>query len=99
MNEWMSFPEVWAPPHDDVSGPFAPEPVLRVLAHCDPLPEHTVFVSVPSLGDDECPPSHLSACSTTALFPIPTTKPYGPSRMMSVLGGYALREVEERDVC
>lgn len=53
MNEQMSFPEVWAPPYDDVSEPLAPEPVLPVLEHCDPLSEHTVFVSRPSLGDDE----------------------------------------------
>ena len=71
MNEWMSFPEVWAPPHDDVSGPFAPEPVLRVLAHCDPLPEHTVFVSVPSLGDDECPPHTCLHVPPLRYFPFP----------------------------
>ena len=44
--------------------PFALQPFLPVLAHCDPLSEHTIFVSVSSLRDDEWAASHPSRWSS-----------------------------------
>ena len=67
-----------------------PSPNTQSLCLCHPWETMNGLLPTPHAGLPDF---------TTALLPIPMTKPWGPSRMMNVPGGYALCEVEERDIC